>query len=68
MNDLWSQLSTRSQRALVRQRRQFGHPYTYRPRGNLLARLAAENSISIEEAYRQLMDLRKERIANQNQI
>lgn len=68
MNDLWPQLCTNTQRAISRKRKRFGHPYTYRPRGTLLKRLATENSISIEEAYRQLMDLRKELIDEQNQI
>jgi len=66
MRDLWSQLGTCSRRAISRRRKQFGHPYVYRPRGSLLARLAAENHISIEEAYRQLMELRQKILADQN--
>lgn len=55
--DLWAQLGTHSRRAIKRNKTRWGHPYTYRPRGNLLARLAAANNLTKEEVYRQLMDL-----------
>jgi hypothetical protein len=55
---LWSQLGTTTKRAIVRRKKKFGYPYTYTPRGTLLKRLAKENGITIEQAYRQLMELR----------
>jgi hypothetical protein len=55
---LWTQLGTHSRRALLRRTKRFGHPYTYSPRGNLLARLAATNGMSVEQVYRELMELR----------
>lgn len=57
---LWTQLGTRSRRALSRRNKRFGHPYTYRPRGTLLLRLARENNTTIETIYQQLMELRAE--------
>jgi len=65
MSDLYSQLCTCSKRAIRRKNRQFGHTYTYRPRGNLLARLASQNGITVDEAYRQLMELRAELLSEQ---
>lgn len=55
---LWSQLCTCSRRAIRRRTKRFGQPYHYRPRGTLLARLAQENDITLEQAYRELMELR----------
>lgn len=65
MNNLWGQLSTCSRRAISRRNKAFNRPYTYRPRGNLLARLATANNITIEEAYQQLMELRKEILSDE---
>lgn len=56
---LFPRLSTRSKRALQRYTRRYGHPYDYQPRGNLLARLAAETGMSLGEVYNQLMKERK---------
>ncbi len=52
---LYSQLSTCSRRAIRRKNGRFGHPYDYRPRGNLLARLASANSMPVVEVYAQLL-------------
>ena len=59
-NDLFSQLGTTSQRALMRRKKRFGKPYSYHPRGNLLARLARENETTVEQVYADLMQLRSE--------
>lgn len=59
-NKLWTQLGTNSRRALSRRNKRFGHPYVYRPRGNLLLRLARENGTTVEAIYQQLMQLRAE--------
>lgn len=55
---LYSQLSTRSKRAITRVHTKFGHPYDYRPRGTLLQRLARDNQMSIEDVYQQLLSER----------
>jgi len=52
---LYRQLSTRSRRAIRRKNGRFGRPYDYRPRGNLLARLANANSMPVVEVYAQLL-------------
>lgn len=57
---LYPQLGTTSKRALLRIRGNFGRPYTYRPRGNLLQRLARDNGLSIEATYRQLFEERRQ--------
>lgn len=57
---LYPQLSTRSKRAIARVRTKFGHPYDYRPRGNLLERLARNNQMTIDQVYRQLIDERRQ--------
>jgi hypothetical protein len=56
---LWPQLGTRTRRAISRAKTRFGRPYDYRPRGTLLARLAQDNNITKEEAYRRLMAMRQ---------
>lgn len=56
---LWFQIGTRSRRAIARTKGRFGKPYTYRPRGDLLARLARQNGISVEQAYIQLLKERE---------
>jgi hypothetical protein len=52
---LYSRLSTRSRRALVKTKKQWGHPYHYNPRGNLLERLSRETGMTIEAVYIQLL-------------
>jgi len=52
---LYYLLSTRSKRAMVRERKKWGHPYQYRPRGTLLERLSQETGMSIDQVYTQLM-------------
>lgn len=61
---LYNQLSTRSRRALLRTKKQYGHRYEYNPRGDLLRRLAQENGMTLEEVYDQLMRERKILIAD----
>lgn len=57
---LYFQLSTRSKRAIRRKNGRFGRPYTYRPRGNLIARLARQNHLSPSEVARILSEERQE--------
>lgn len=57
---LYYQLSTNSKRAMGRSRNRNGMPYTYRPRGHLLERLARENNTSPTEIYNQLLQERRE--------
>lgn len=65
--DLYSRLSTRSKRALTKTRGRWGHEYDYRPRGDLLVRLAQETGMSIEQVYNQLLKERMMLIGTQNQ-
>ena len=57
---LYPQLSTRSQRCMRRRVKRTGYPYEYRPRGNLLQRLATDNNLTIDQTYQQLMRERNE--------
>jgi hypothetical protein len=57
---LYNQLSTCSKRAMIRIRGRFGRDYDYRPRGNLLERLARQNGMTIEQVYNQLHLERRE--------
>jgi hypothetical protein len=52
---LYPKLSTRSRRAIRKEKGRWGHPYDYRPRGNLLSRLAFETGLSKEQVYDQLL-------------
>lgn len=52
---LYPKLGTQSRRAIARTRKRFGHPYTYKPRGDLLQRLSAETGMSIQDVYFQLL-------------
>lgn len=56
---LYQQISTRSRRAIRRERTRFGTPYTYNPRGNMMSRLAKQNSMTIEQVYQQLQKERR---------
>lgn len=51
-------LSTRSKRAFVRERKEYGNPYRYQPRMRLIKRLSRELQMSQEEV---LAQIRKER-------
>lgn len=55
---LYDRLSTCSKRALRRIKGRGGRPYQYRPRGNLLQRLASETGMTVSAVYLQLMDER----------
>jgi hypothetical protein len=50
----YPRLSTRSKRALVRQKTSWGNLYTYRPRGHLLQRLSKELNMPIKKVAAQL--------------
>lgn len=53
----YPQLGTRSKRALMRRTRQTHkglQPHTYKPKGNLLTRLARESGMSVDQVYDQL--------------
>ena len=39
---------------MLRENSSFDRAYTYRPRGNLLARLSQETGMSVEEVLRQI--------------
>lgn len=56
---LYSMLSTRSKRAIVKTKKRYGRPYHYSPRGDLLERLARQTGDTIEGVYNQLMKERK---------
>lgn len=56
---LYGKLSTRSRRAIARIKRRNGQPYQYRPRGNLLRRLARETGWSVDQVYIRLMQERQ---------
>lgn len=52
-------LSTRSKRAICRNKKTFGRSYQYSPKGTLLTRLSRELGISTEKAYELLMQERE---------
>lgn len=62
---LYRQLSTRSRRAIARTQKQFGRPYLYSPRGNLLRRLSAQNNWTLEDASNRLRKLRADLLQEQ---
>ena len=63
MDTLYTRLSTRSRRALVRQKKRgSGKPYYYSPRGTLLERLSRETGLSMEQVYNGLLELRQKLI------
>ena len=55
---LYYELGTCSRRAFQRFFGKYGRPYYYKPKGNLLARLALQFGKSKEEIYNQLMNER----------
>lgn len=52
-------LSTRSRRAIVKTKSNFGKTYNYSPRGTLLERLSRELGMSKEKVYSLLMKERE---------
>jgi hypothetical protein len=50
----YPKLSTRSRRAICKDKARWGKPYHYSPRGTLLQRLSRELGMSIQEVYQQL--------------
>lgn len=56
---LYPKLSTCSKRAIRRVKKRWGHPYEYRPRGNLVKRLAIETGYSEEWVYDRLLEERE---------
>lgn len=59
---LYYKLGTQSRRAIRRSKTRYGRPYEYRPRGNLIRRLANETGQSYEQVLDQLMEERRELI------
>lgn len=55
---LYPRLSTRSRRAIRRVKKRWGQPYEYRPRGNLLRRLANETGQTLEWVFDRLLEER----------
>lgn len=51
----YPKLSTRSRRAIVREKTKWGRPYYYRPRANLMMRLSRETGMTVGQVYNQLM-------------
>jgi hypothetical protein len=51
---LYPRLSTRSKKALTRKNSYWGKLYIYRPRGNLLERLARETGTTVNQVRSQL--------------
>ena len=45
---------------MLRVTKKWGHPYKYKPRGNLLLRLSKETGMTIEQVYIQLMSERQQ--------
>jgi len=56
---VYSRLSTRSRRAIVKTKGRFGRSYQYSPRGTLLERLSLELGMSREQVYSQIMQERE---------
>lgn len=56
---LYPRLGTTSKRAIRRVKHRWGHPYEYRPRGNLIRRLSEETGYSYEWVQDRLMEERQ---------
>lgn len=52
---LYPKLGTRSKRAILKIKKRYGKPYHYKPRGDLLARLAEEMGWTIDQVHDQLL-------------
>lgn len=57
---LYPALSTCSKIALRKQKKKYGQPYVYNPRGRLLTRLSEEFKMTKEEVYNQLLKEREQ--------
>ncbi|MBD2090376.1 hypothetical protein H6F67_10970 [Microcoleus sp. FACHB-1515] len=57
---LWPLLGTCSRRAILRRTKKFGHPYTYKPRGDLIIRLSRQTGLTYAEVFSQLLREREE--------
>jgi len=64
---LYPRLSTRSKKALTRKNSYWGKPYVYRPRGNLLERLARETGTTVNQVRSQL-EKEREYLLKQNDL
>lgn len=51
---VWPILNARSKRAILRQKKRWGHPYEYKPRRDLLARLSEELKMTEEQVKDQI--------------
>ena len=51
---LYPKLGTDSKKALTRKNGRWGKPYNYKPRGNLLERLAHQTGMTLDEVRSQL--------------
>jgi len=58
--DLYYRLGTCSRRAITKTRKKYGRPYIYRPRGDLLERLAQETGLSLWDVRQKLYEEREE--------
>jgi transposase len=56
---LYPKLSRDSKTALTREKKKWGHPYIYNPRGDLLERLMDETGWTLDEVYNQLQKERE---------
>lgn len=57
---IWQKLSTCSKRAMRKTKKKYGRSYFYNPRGHLLKNIANRFGISVDEAYFDLLAIRKE--------
>ncbi|MBD2039714.1 hypothetical protein [Microcoleus sp. FACHB-672] len=55
----WQRLATKSRRAMLK-RHHRGRPYSYKPRGDLLKRLATESGLSVSQVYEALQEERRD--------
>ena len=59
---IWITLSTRSRRALRREKKGWGRKYFYEPRGDLLQRISKEFNCSLEDARQYLLEIRDDQL------
>ena len=59
---IWVTLSTRSRRALRREKKGWGRKYFYEPRGTLLQRISKDFNCSLEQAREYLFEIREEQL------
>ena len=58
--EIWNKLSTRSRRAIRRQKKSYGIPYSYSPRGDLLSNISTRHNITKDQALDDLIQIRQE--------